>query len=112
MKRFDLAELQALPIPRCSAENLRGLPDPYLSVFAPPRLTRDHEGVTCLGCGADLYRPGVAGWIIGATFDWGLANGEGHCSRCGYPTRMYHRLPDGSASFPLQYHPDELERRD
>jgi hypothetical protein len=49
---------------------------------------------------------------MGATFTWGLAHGEGHCSSCGYPTRMYHRRVEGVSTFPLQYHPDEFARRE
>ena len=112
MTRFNLAELQALAIPRCSSANLKGLPDEYLTAFVAPRHTPERDGLTCVGCGATLYLPGIIGALMGATFTWGVANGEGHCSRCGYPTRMYHRLPEGTGTFPLQYHPDELERRD
>jgi len=110
--RFDLMELQALPIPRCSTADVKGLPEDYLSTFVAPRHTQKLDGLTCIGCGSTLYMPGVIGALIGATFTWGLVNGEGHCARCGYPTRMYHRLrgggADGMASFPVQYHPDEL----
>ena len=112
---FDLPELQALPLPRATPENFtfNGVPPKegatYVGAFLPPRVVKG--SITCVGCGGNLYEPGVFGAII-STFEWGLANGEGHCSRCGYPTRMYHRFEGrGTATFPLQYHPDELEER-
>ena len=114
MSPFDLSEVQALPIPRCGPEDLAGLPEDYLALFVAPRLRRAGDGVTCIGCGGDLWVPGIVGFLCGATFTWGLANGEGHCSGCGYPTRMYHRPPElegKTGTFPLQYHPDDLERR-
>ena len=122
MNPFDLSELKALPIPRCRPEDqgarflaLARLPEYYLAAFVAPRLSESELALNCLGCGEDLYRAGIAGFLLGAaTFTWGLANGEGYCSGCGYPTRMYHRLPEGTATFPLQYHPDDLvqpERR-
>jgi len=111
MEPFDLDELRALPIPRCRPEDLSGLPEEYLAHFVAPRLNREESALNCVGCGAELYREGIAGFLLGATFTWGIANGEGHCSACGYPTRMYHRLEQGSGAFPLQYHPDDLEGR-
>ena len=106
---FDLAELQAMPIPRCAQDDVGGLPEVYLARFVPPRLNRAEDGLTCVGCGEVLFRtPEVMSFLLGATFQWGLANGEGHCDHCGYPTRMYHRVDGKMSTFPLQYHPDEL----
>jgi len=107
---FDLPELHALPIPRCAPEHLGGLPTEYLATFTPPRLNRDQTSLICLGCGEVLFcGDGVLSLFRGATFTWGLAHGEGHCDHCGYPTRMYHRVDGKTGTFPLQYHPDELE---
>jgi len=107
---FDLIELQALPIPRCSVEDMAGAPAEYVAQFVAPRVTRD-GGLSCLGCGTDLYKPGFMGIFGGSSFEWGIVNGEGYCSSCMYPTRMYHRLPQGTVSFPLQYHPNDLRKR-
>lgn len=40
----------------------------------------------CVECGARL------GGLLGS-FSWGIAYGEGFCSRCGFPYRLYHRFP-------------------
>jgi len=111
---FDLAELQALPIPRCSLEHAHGegVTEEMLSPFLPPRINKTNDGVLCVGCGETLWRPGIVGFLMGATFTWGVAHGEGRCSSCGYPTRMYHRRAEGTATFPLQYHPDDLRLRE
>jgi hypothetical protein len=49
------------------------------------------------------------------TFEWGLVNGEGICGACGWPARMVHRFQvdghEATLTFPMQYHPDELEVR-
>jgi hypothetical protein len=109
MSELDLGELQALPIPHASAKEITftGVtPEEsadYVSHFLPPRATRRGE-VMCAGCGDAL-----TGLLFG-TFEWGIANGEGRCSTCGYPTRMYHRLGGHCVALPLQYHPDELEQ--
>ena len=75
--------------------------DGYLYLFAAPT-----DG-KCLKCDAQLT--GILG-----SFMWGLVNGEGTCSSCGWPARAYHRPEetDGSEIFDrpleliLQYHPD------
>jgi hypothetical protein len=81
-------------------ENAINKLDAYLSAFA---LVPDHR---CPGCNASL------GGIFG-TFRWGIANGEGECSQCGYPCRGLHRPKDGMIKFfeaLLPYHPDGLTR--
>ena len=109
---FDLAELQALPIPRATPEDIECLPAEYLAAFVAPRLSKSEDSLMCIGCGGILYLPGPMGMLFGASFTWGIVNGEGYCDRCGYPTRMYHRLPEGTGTFPLQYHPDDLVARE
>lgn len=68
----------------------------YLARFQEPR------GYKCQ-CGEKLM--GIFG-----CFQWGLANGEGFCSACGWPIRMFHRLPQdrGLFTFPLLYHPEDV----
>ncbi len=112
---FDLEELQNLPLPRAGPEEIHltnVTPEEnadYVQRFLPVRVVAGH--VCCVGCGDNLFEPGPLG-AIHSTFDWGLEYGKGHCTRCGYPTRMYHRVGKGGwFAFPLQYHPDELERR-
>lgn len=89
----------------------------YLSAFAKP-IKSDREGggmvgnTLCLKCGETL--DGILG-----TFQWGLAHGEGTCSKCGWPARAYHRPKDngGEEMFNqvlemiLQYHPENVESR-
>mgnify|MGYP001619359743 FL=1 len=77
----------------------------YFGRFLPPR-------EACVGCGGTLVGKDIIEVAIGAaTFEWGLVNGEGHCRRCGWPARAYHREvgPIKFLNFVLQYHPDELE---
>ncbi|MBT7243677.1 MAG: hypothetical protein HN879_09695 [Flavobacteriaceae bacterium] len=80
----------------------------YLLLFAKPT---KH----CLKC--EAYLTGMLG-----SFTWGLANGEGTCSDCGYPARAHHypKLPDGTGLMEgdqpiqliLQYHPDHVTSGD
>ncbi len=85
----------------------------YLSVFAKPvRRNGGAEFVVgsheCLKCGKPLS--GLLG-----TFQWGLVNGEGSCSECGWPARAYHEPADDEGKIfdrileiVLQYHPDNV----
>jgi len=81
----------------------------YLCKFA----TRGKEELKCLRCGSQ--QEGVRVVLLGGGFTWGLAHGEGHCSKCGWPARMYHEIrnPEGElvAGFTLllQYHPTEVK---
>lgn len=73
----------------------------YLRIFHAPV-----DGLTCRGCEHPL------GGMLG-TFTWGMVHGEGVCSKCGLPTRMYHRVKhDGEEvltfTLPLQYHASGL----
>jgi len=84
----------------------------YLKPFATPIL-REKEHSTeflCLNCGSSLN-----GFLLG-TFQWGIVHGEGFCSKCHWPARLYHylKLPDGTEGrivFMLQYHPDFVKRK-
>jgi hypothetical protein len=116
MKRFNLAELQALPLPPCDIAQLKQndrvvvVPADYWTAFLPLRFDA-HDNPVCVGCGLAL-----TGFLIG-TFTWGLANGEGYCSHCGYPARAFHRFTyeDGSPTLircVLQYHPSVLAQCD
>ncbi len=110
MTPFDLAEMQSRPFPRAtpgefSFDDLSKEEDAaYVSKFLPPRQARDGN-IMCVGCGSPL-----SGLLTG-TFEWGIAHGEGHCYRCGYPARMYHFFEKRRVAFPLQWHPDDLVRR-
>ena len=93
--------------------------DRYLSIFCvPPKKdpSKGEEGgfavsnQLCPGCDRSI------GGLLGS-FTWGIAHGEGHCSRCGYPHRGIHyvKTPDGLDIFTggvrevLPYHPSRLE---
>ena len=39
----------------------------------------------CVDCGYRL------GGLLGS-FQWGIINGQGHCSNCGFPYQLYHRF--------------------
>ena len=45
----------------------------------------------CVDCGENL------GGFFG-TFTWGFVNGQGSCSRCGFPYLYLHRFPGASAT--------------
>lgn len=88
--------------------------DAYLSIFAKPDIMEGLKGGPfqsgkCLKCGAPQ------GGLLGV-FQWGYANGEGNCAKCGWPARAIHRIKsrDGKELFSrpfesiLQYHPDEI----
>jgi hypothetical protein len=115
-----LAVLQTIDVPRVRASDYFSKPegageeaealaddelsrwDAYLSQFA--RLTE----AQCLCCGTPLRCAFGLGLLGG--FEWGLAHGEGHCSRCRYPMRGHHRV-DGLGTIRnlfLAYHPSTL----
>ncbi len=107
--KFDLQELQSLPLPRMRSdgavrsETRVDVPAGYFEHFLAPRALAGK--LLCVGCGSEL-----AG-LFGA-FTWSLAHGEGYCSGCGYPGRALHYFPaaggDRCLDFILQYHPDEI----
>lgn len=79
--------------------------DDYLSKFA--KLV---DG-KCLCCGTRLggHLLERAMGLVGGV-EWGLAHGEGHCSRCCYPMRGHHRV-EGLGRIQnlfLPYHPSTL----
>jgi hypothetical protein len=108
--KANIEKLKALNLPFCTAEDIGihlvdGLPEELkraeafiaklnesLKEFLPPG--------PCVLCKRDLND----------TFRWGLAHGEGFCSVCNYPTRLYHFVKDDTGEEsrivrPLQYHP-------
>ena len=69
----------------------------------------------CINCGKPLLG-GVSSFWNGGGFKWGLVHGEGQCSECGWPARMYHFIKDAAGddlvtlrNILLQYHPDFVE---
>lgn len=95
--------------------------DAYLGMFAKPEAEDGHP--LCIGCGSKM-RGGIDGFLLGgapgcATWEWSLAHGECHCSKCGYPARAYHYDIGGEGddalikrlNLTLQVHPDNVERR-
>jgi hypothetical protein len=69
------------------------------------------DSLACPGCGAQLASESLLDSAIGAaTFTWGLAHGEGFCSKCGYPARGHHNIPKIGrlTNLVLAYHPDTL----
>ena len=71
--------------------------DEYFAIFRKPK-----DGLDC-ACGKPLT--GFFG-----TFKWGIAHGEGFCSSCGQPVRMFHSVSDESGEilslqYPLCYLP-------
>jgi hypothetical protein len=118
-KRVNLAKLQAAGIQRCDwreffeSVNDEGATvpmedaatlDAYFRIFAKP------DDGKCLNCG--LVQGGLIAALLGG-FRWGLAHGEGFCSRCKYPARACHYDigPVKRFNAILQYHPDELKER-
>ena len=119
----ELPRLQARLLPRLDWRDLFRLNEPpddstctafdaYFRGFLPPG-----PCVCCgeqQGIGPDEGRAIIDSIIGRAKFRWGLANGEGYCSGCGYPARAYHREvgPIRFFSCILQYHPDELHAKE
>ena len=79
--------------------------DDYLAGFAKL------EGGRCLCCG-DRLGGSILERAMGTVggVEWGLAYGEGHCSRCGYPMRVHHRVEGLGriTNLILPYHPSTL----
>ena len=82
--------------------------DEYLRSFADPKL--DDKDAGCICCDA------TQGGLFGM-FEWGLAHGSGHCSRCHWPAVAYHFIKDKAGEelctlrMILQVHPDFVEHR-
>lgn len=121
MKPFDLASLQAKHLPRLDwrtllspregtviSEDDQTAYEKYFRQFVDAKM--------CVGCGSQLGCKGtgeamdILDGLMHATFVWGIAHGEGGCSKCGYPARALHYDIGGIKSLQLilQYHPDEL----
>lgn len=93
---------------RCDASKLseadKATLTEYLTGFLAPVI--GETAVSCPCCGAHVYGGGVIDALL-STFTWGLAHGDGFCSRCKWPIRMYHfvKLEAGEKrmTFPLAY---------
>ncbi len=70
------------------AEYLGGYHEPTFIGSEDTRIT-----ITCVGCDKNLHHGDpVFNMLFGSTFEWGIANGEGACSHCGWQYRMYHSV--------------------
>lgn len=87
-------------------EALRAAINKYLEPFAKPA-----EDGKCLKCRT------VQGGLMGGGFRYGIAHGEGRCSKCGWPGRANHYPKDENGedfarlTIILQYHPDFVEEK-
>lgn len=114
MGRFDWREF-VKAAEDTPAETIAAL-DEYFAPFAAIPFEGEGENrqvgkIECVKCGT-IQNPGLMGLIVGG-FEWGLAHGEGRCSKCGWPARAHHWVKDASGEtfltlrgFVVQYHPD------
>lgn len=120
MAKLDIAALRAKALPKLTFGDVFKITDGSLdeqeiaaidSYLARFTIIRDERGSRCPGCGSLLTaHDAITGLFLGATFTWGIAHGEGHCSGCGYPARAYHFDVGPLKRFEavLAVHPDEL----
>lgn len=111
LPRLTFADVMKITEGELTAEQLAEL-DAYFRLFTRVKLDEGKAGVLCPGCGEYLVRgDAISNVLQGATFEWGMANGEGGCRECGYPARAYHRNVAGVIEFlntVLAVHPEEL----
>lgn len=118
--RFDLDEVKSKALPRLQWTDILKVTDGELSPEDVAALTEHFSHFTrlddnkCPGCDSPLTGEMVQQLLGTVTFTWGLAHGEGHCRRCGYPARGYHYDIGPIKKLPLvlPYHPDELVKRE
>ena len=77
----------------------------YLVGFHAPNI--DDDAVKCVKCGSHIFGGGIMDALL-STFTWGLVHGEGFCTECNWPIRMYHsvdldREEKSSFQFPLAH---------
>ena len=59
----------------------------YLEGFHAPVIK---DGVVkCVKCGDLIFSGGIMDALM-SSFTWGIAHGEGFCTNCDWPIRMYH----------------------
>lgn len=119
VSKLTLEELQAKKLPRATWSDLiritsgEGFSDKegeelnqYFNHFAKPS-SNEFGHSSCLMCSHSLT--GLLG-----TFTWGIRNGEGNCSHCGWPARAFHRDlgPIEFLCIILQYHPEEVAKKE
>ena len=97
---------------RLTDDEKAGMNEHFAHFMVPPRDEDNNE--LCPGCGKQM-KGGVGGYLlecVGAAVSvkWGLAHGEGFCSGCGWPYRVYHYSvgPIKKLVLGLPYHPAEL----
>jgi hypothetical protein len=119
-KHIDVPRLQALDLPRLEWRDIFKISgdkpltpaeelamDAYFQQFVKPQAKS-----ACVNCGKTLvYDDALSNALMGGTFTWGIANGEGYCAECGYPGRAYHRDigPIKFVNIILQPHPSLLD---
>lgn len=111
VKHCTIADV-GLEITGTDAPSLVAALNEYFGQFAKP-IRRDGANmlfgsIKCMQC--DEILDGACG-----RFTWGIVHGEGHCGKCGYPGRAYHRpkndddeIFDRVFEMILQYHPDNV----
>ena len=70
------------------SETARATLTEYMSGFLAPVI--DDKCVRCPCCNAHVWAGGKIMDAMLSTFQWGLAHGDGFCSACKWPIRMYH----------------------
>ena len=93
--------------------------DEYLRSFLEPQFRHDKDdepnAIVCPSCKGHIYSGGIMDALMSG-FQWEIVHGEGFCSECGWPIRMYHFVKlDGDEEkrlvFPLafrQFRDDEM----
>lgn len=109
---LDLRAKDGVPGGLEALEEAKRRIEAYLKMFLAPG--EPHK--MCVGCETLLIGKNIIE-SLGSTFEWGIAHGEGHCAKCGYPARGIHRVKlddkDGELVINqvLQYAPEGLEIR-
>jgi len=115
--KFNLNKLKAKQLPHVAASDFIAPKEGMESESKPAMEAAEkylHQFVKsdcCIGCSSQLGAKDICDLILKApTFVWGIEHGEGFCSKCGYPARAHHDIPNVGRiqNLILQYHPDEL----
>ena len=83
----------------------------YLNGFLEPQFQHDRDDepntIVCPACRSHIYSGGIMDALM-SSFEWGIVHGDGFCSQCRWPIRMYHFVDlDGDDKqrlvYPLAY---------